>query len=189
MIDRLGYGIHSLCVSQMKRFFPMPDYDLSQSNQVVLRIYGQSIDENYSKTLIQHSNLTLQEVILLDRVQKHLEITDHAVLELKKKKLVEGRKPNYFIGVKVSQATGQKAAYTKNKGLDKQYYLDMILTSIKQHKHLTRKDINELLWDKLPDIYNDSQKKNKITNLIAELRQKGEITNHGTFAFPEWKLL
>jgi ATP-dependent DNA helicase RecG len=188
MIDRLGYGIHSLCVSQMKRFFPMPDYDLSQSNQVILKIYGQSIDENYSKTLIQRSNLTLQEVILLDRVQKHLKITDHAVSDLKKKKLIEGRKPNYFIGVKVSQAMEQKAAYTKNKGLNKQYYLDIIVESIKQHDYLSRKDIDELLWEKLPDIYNDNQKKDKITNLIAELRRSGKIINKGCFTSSRWEL-
>jgi ATP-dependent DNA helicase RecG len=173
----------------MKRFFPMPDYDLSQPNKVILQIYGQSIDENYSKTLIRRGDLTLQEVILIDRIQKHLEITDHAVSELRKKKLVEGRKPNYFIGAKISQSTGQKAAYTKNKGLNKQYYLDLILESIKQHRNLSRKDIDELLWEKLPDIYNDRQKKDKITNLITELRQKGKITNQGTFAFSKWVLL
>ena len=73
--------------------------------------------------------------------------------------------------------------------MDKQYYLDFILQSLKQHGSLSRKDINELLWGKLPDILNESQKKNKITNLIAELRHKGKITNQGTFAFPQWVLL
>jgi len=188
MIDRLGYGIHSLCLSQMKRFFPMPDYDLSQPANVILKIYGQTIDENYSKTLIQRGDLTLQEVILLDRVQKKLEMTDHAVSELRKKKLIEGRKPNYFIGVKVSQTMEQKAIYTKNKGLNKQYYLDLILESIKQHKYLSRKDIDELLWEKLPNIYNDKQKKSKIGNLIFELRSNGKIINKGTYAFPRWEL-
>ncbi len=189
MIDRLGYGIHSLCVSQMKRFFPLPDYDLSEQNKVTLYIYGQTIDENYSQTLIQRGDLNLQDVILLDRVQKHLEINDHAVAELKKKKLIEGRKPNFFIGAKISQTIGQKATYTKNKGLNKQYYLDLILTSIKQHGNLSRKDIDGLLWEKLPDIYNDKQKRSKISNLITELRHKGKITNEGSFTYPQWVLL
>ena len=189
MIDRLGYGIHSLCVSQMKRFFPMPDYDLSKRNQVILKIYGQSIDEKYSKTLIQRGNLTLMEVILLDMVQKKKEITEHAASELRKKKLIEGRKPNFFIGAKISQHTGQKSSYTKNKGLNKQYYLELILESIKQHGNLSRKDIDELLWEKLPDIYDDNQKKNKITNLISELRRHGKIKNQGNFSIPQWVIL
>ncbi len=188
MIDRLGYGIHSLCVSQRNRYFPMPDYDLSQSNEVILTIYGQSIDENYSKILIQRGDLSLQEVISLDRIQKHLEITEHAASKLRKERLIEGRRPNYFIGAKISQVTEQKAAYTKNKGLDKQYYLDLILKSIKQHKTVTRKDIDELLWKKLPDIYSDTQKKTKINNLISELRKKQKIINRGTFAAPRWEI-
>jgi ATP-dependent DNA helicase RecG len=190
MIDRLGYGIHSLCVSQMKRYFPMPDYDLSKFGTVKLTIYGQAIDEKYSKTLIQRrGDITLQDAVLLDRVQKHLEITDQAASELRTKKLIEGRKPNYFIGATISQTTGQKATYTKNKGLNKQYYLDLILESLKQHDSLSRKDIDDLLWEKLPDIYNDTQKKDKIGNLITELRQMDKITNQGTRAFPKWTLL
>jgi ATP-dependent DNA helicase RecG len=189
MIDRLGYGIHSLCVSQMKRFFPMPDYDLSQSNQVILKIYGQAIDENYSKTLIQRSNLAFSEVILLDRVQKHLKITDHAVFDLKKKKLIEGRKPNYFIGVKVSQAMGQKAEYSRNKAFEKQQYFDWILKSIQDNKSMNRQDINKLLWNMLPAWMNDEQRKFKINNLLSELRRKGLIINQGTLNNPEWVLI
>jgi len=189
MIDRLGYGIHSLCVSQMRRFFPMPDYDMSQPDNVILKMYGHSIDENYSKLLIQESNLTLSEALLLDRVQKHLEITDLDASKLRKKKLIEGRKPKYFIGVEISHTTKQKAAYTKNKGLNKQYYLDIILESIRQHGCLSRKDIDELLWEKLPDIFDEKQKKTKIKNLISELRNNGKITNKGTDAIPKWELL
>jgi ATP-dependent DNA helicase RecG len=189
MIDRLGYGIHSLCVSQMKRFFPLPDYDLSQSNEVTLKIYGQSIDENYSKTLIKRGDLTLQEVILLDRVQKHLEITEYAISELKKKKLIEGRKPNYFIGVKISQTTGQKAEYSRNKAFEKQQYFDWILKSIKEHGAISRQDINKLLWDMLPAWMDDEQRKFKINNLLSELRRKGLIINQGTLKNSEWVLI
>jgi ATP-dependent DNA helicase RecG len=184
MIDRLGYGI----LSQRKRFFPMPDYDLSQQGKVILQIYGQAIDENYSKILIQQDNLELQDVINLDRVQKKMTITDYAANELRKQKLIEGRKPNYFVGVKIAKLTDKKAEYSKNRGMNKQYYLDFILQSIKQHGTMTRKEIDELLWEKLPDIYNDEQKKNKITNLIAELRHSMKIGNKGNCAKPQWKL-
>ena len=167
----------------------MPDYDLSQPDEVTVRIYGQEIDENFSKTLIQHDDLTLEEAILLDRVQKHLEIPTHASSKLKQKNLIEGRKPYYFIGVGVSQITGQKATYTKNKGFAKTYYLDLILESIKQHGSLSRKDIDELLLEKLPNIYTEKQKKNKVGNLISELRQADKITNQGSFAYPKWTIL
>jgi ATP-dependent DNA helicase RecG len=188
MIDRLGYGIHSLCMSQMKRFFPMPDYDLSQQNQVILQIYGQSIDEIYSKTLIQRGDLTLQEAIVLDRVQKHFEITDHAVSELRKKKLVEGRKPNFFISSKISQTTGQKAEYSRNKAFEKQQYFDWVIKSIEEHGSLNRHDIDKLLWNMMPAWMTEEQKKNRIKNLISELRTLNKIQNNGTKKEPIWIL-
>lgn len=36
-------------------------------------------------------------------------------------------------------------------------------------------EINELLWNKLPEILNDKQKKDKITNLLAFLRRSQRI--------------
>ena len=188
MIDRLGYGIHSLCDSQMKRFFPMPDYDLSQQNRVVLKMYGQEINSNYSKTLIQRNDLTLNEAILLDHVQKNLEITDYAANELRKKKLIEGRKPNYFVGAEIAKTTGKKAEYSKNKAFEKQQYFDWILKSIKEHGSMNRQDINKLLWNMMPAYMNDKQKNNRIMNLLGELRRKGIIINNRTDAKPEWIL-
>jgi len=108
---------------------------------------------------------------------------------LKSKKLIEGRKPNFFISLKVAQKTGQKADYTKNKGFDKQYYLDLIIKAIKQHKELSRKEIDDLLWNKLPDWMSDKQKKNKVNNLIAELSRNKIITNTGTFQDSNWVLI
>jgi len=189
MIDRLGYGIHSLCLSQKRRFFPMPDYDLSQRGKVILQMYGQSIDENYSKILIQRNDLSLQDVIHLDHVQKKQPITDSIAAELRKRKLIEGRKPNYFVGARIAKITDKKAEYSKNRGMNQQYYLDFILQSIQQHGSMTRKDIDELLWEKLPDILNDKQKKIKLNHLISELRDSLLIKNEGSYRYPKWVLV
>jgi ATP-dependent DNA helicase RecG len=44
------------------------------------------------------------------------------------------------------------------------------------------------LWEKLPNVLNEKQKKNKVGNLITELRQKGKITNVGVAANSKWIL-
>jgi ATP-dependent DNA helicase RecG len=188
MIDRLGYGIHTMFLSQRNRFFPLPDYILTDPQKVLLQVYGQAIDENYSQVLMQRMDLSLSQVLLLDRVQKKMEITDDAAMALKKEKLIEGRKPNYFIGIKIAQETGQKAVYSKNKAFDKAYYLDLILKAIREHKSLNRKDIDELLWGKLPDWMSEAQKANRIKNLIHELRTDGKIINQGSRKSPLWIL-
>ena len=191
MIDTLGYGIHKMYRSQRERFFPLPDYRKSTRDEVVLEMYGHTIDENYSKLLIEKKDdLDLTEVILLDKVQKGrgADLTDEAVKKLRKKKLIEGRKPNYFISAQIAEIINQKAAYTRNKGFEKIYYLDLIEKAIREHGSVTRHDVNDLLLDKLPDWMNDKQRAYKITNLLAELRRNKVIKNNGIRSNPKWIL-
>ncbi len=186
MIDTMGYGIHTMILEQKKRYFPLPDYSSSNSEKVILEIFGQEIDVNYSKMLMENSNLDLKTVILLDRVQKKFPLTKDAADLLRKQKLIEGRKPNYFVSASIAKVTGQKAAYTKNKAFDKSWYLDMILKAIKEHGFLVRKDVDELLWEKLSDLLSEKQKKKKITNLLSELVRKKLIINIGSFKKSKW---
>src|SRR5690606_24442724 len=156
--------------------------------KVKMSLSGKILDMDYARLLAKNKDLTLEEIMMLDKVQKKLPLTASEEKHLKSKKLIEGRKPNFYIGLKVAQKTGQKADYTKNKGFDKQYYLDLITKAIKQHKELSRKEIDDLLWNKLPDWMTDKQKKNKIGNLLSELRMSNLIENKGTFAQPKWSL-
>jgi len=190
MIDRLGYGIHTIYLAQRQRFFPMPDYFLSERNKVVLQIYGHAIDENYTKLLIERKDLPLDQVVLLDKVQKKQAITDLAANMLRKEKLIEGRKPNYFVTATVAEATNDKATYIKNKAFDKGYYKNLVIEFIKKYKMASREDIDKLLMDKLSNVLNDSQKRNKIRNLLHEMSKKDRtIFNQSkSTAKPDWVL-
>ena len=188
MVDTVGGGIKKMFNYQRKRLFPMPAYDLSEG-KVKMTLIGKILDMNYAQRLAQDEELILEEIILLDKVQKRKELTTIEEKHLRKRHLIEGRKPNYFICKEISQKTGQKADYSKNKGLDKQYYLDFILNAIKDHSNMTRADIDKLLWEKLPDILTDIQKKNKINNLLAELKKQNKIKNIGTFKTSVWVLI
>lgn len=190
MIDRLGYGIHTIYLAQRKRFFPMPDFLLTERNKVVLQIYGHAIDENYSKLLIERKDLPLDRIVLLDKVQKKRAITEKAAATLRKEKLIEGRKPNYFVAASVAEATNEKASYIKNKAFDKVYYKDLIVGFIVKYKQASRDDIDNLLLDKLSDILNKTQKRNKIRNLLYEMSKKDKtICNRSkSKAKPCWVL-
>lgn len=187
MVDTAGGGIRKIFNFQRERLFPMPDYDLS-GGKVKVTISGKILDMDYARLLARNKDLALEEIIMLDKVQKKQFLTAFEEKFLKSKKLIEGRKPNYYLGIKVAQKTGQKAFYSKNKAFDKQYYLDLIVKSIKQHKSLSRKDVDELLWNKLPEWMNDKQRKNKIKNLLSELSSNKTIKNDGTFKESKWIL-
>jgi ATP-dependent DNA helicase RecG len=185
MVDTAGGGIKKIFNFQRERFFPMPDYDLSEG-KVKVTISGKILDMEYARLLARNKDLTLEEIIMLDKVQKKQILTEYEEKHLRSKKLIEGRKPNYYIGLKVVAKTGQKAAYSKNKAFDKSYYLDLIEKAIREHTSLERKDVDELLWNKLPDWMDEKQKKNKIGNLLSELRMKERIENTGSFSKPKW---
>lgn len=185
--DTAGGGIKRMFNYQRKRFFPMPDFDLS-GGKVKVTISGKILDLEYARLLAQNKELTLDEIIMLDKVQKKQPLTEYEEKHLKGKKLIEGRKPNFFIGIKVAEKTGQKASYFKNKAFDKSYYLDLVEKAIGEHKSMLRSDIDDLLWNKLPEWMSEKQKKGKIGNLISEMRMNGKIHNLGIFNKPVWSL-
>lgn len=187
MIDTIGSGIKRMFSIQKSRFFPMPDY-LIENGRVQVTIHGKILNERYTKLLAANPEIELLDVIYLDQVAKNHSVDDGIIKVLRTKGMIEGRKPNIFISAKVAQTIGEKAEYSKNKGFDKQYYLDLILKSIAEHTSMTRVEIDSLLWKKLPEYMDDNQKKIKINNLINELSNKlKKICNKGSKTSPIWE--
>ncbi|MDP2115648.1 MAG: putative DNA binding domain-containing protein [Bacteroidota bacterium] len=189
MIDTLGLGIFKMYRSQRKRYFPLPDYSNSTSNEVVLEIYGHTIDENYSKLLIEKKDdLSLTEVILLDKIQKKHVIAEEGAKLLKRKHFIEGRKGHYFISAEIASITNQKASYTRNKGMNKEFYKEFVIQHITNHGFATRDEINQLLLDKMPEFMTDKQKKKKIENILQEMAGS-RIINIGSRIKPKWVIV
>ena len=173
MIDSAGFGIREMFEQQRRRFLPLPEYQKSTGRQVVLTIYGQAIDENYSRLLMERSELPLEQVIWLDRVQKQHKIGDDQAAVLRKAKLIEGRKPNFFVSAHIADATDMRAEYTRNKGLDDRYYKTFVLQHIQKFKSVPASEVRTLLLDKLPHSLTEQQKLAKVKNLLTALRIKG----------------
>jgi ATP-dependent DNA helicase RecG len=187
MVETAGGGIRKMFLHQRERFFPLPEYDLS-ADRVEVRITGKVLDMGFATVLARNRDLTLEEIILLDKVQKRKPLTDDEVAHLRDRKLIEGRKPNVYISLAVAQKIKRKAEYTKNKGFDRQYYLDLILTALRQHEELDRGELDDLLMNKLPDSLETKQKKSKVSYLLTQLRTKGRIKNVGSDTKPRWVL-
>ncbi|MBS3981225.1 MAG: putative DNA binding domain-containing protein [Rhodobacteraceae bacterium] len=187
MIDQMGYGIQRMYEMQRRRYLPMPDYEVA-GDAVVMTLYGGVVDPAYTRVLMEHGGLKLADVLALDRVQKGLEVPDEAVRALKRKGLIEGRKPRYRVSSTVAAASGKKAAYIKTRAFDDQHYADMLVQYLREFGTASRKDVDDLLWDKLSDALDEAQKANKIGNLLSGLRRKGVIFNAGSKPAPAWKL-
>ena len=77
-----------------------------------------------------------------------------------------------YIAATVAAITNKKAQYIKNRPFDDAHYRKMVLDYVKRFGYATRRDIDNLLMDKLSDVLSEKQKKNKIRNLIAVLSRK-----------------
>lgn len=188
MIDTMGYGIHSIYKGQVQRYFPLPDYDLSQPDAVRLVLYGGVVDPAYSRLLIQQTDLPLADVLALDRIQKKLAVPDEAAARLRRAGLIEGRKPNYRVSASVAKATARVEDYIRTRGQDDAFYLKLITDYLALKGEATRADFNKLLLDKLSDALDDPQKVRKISRLLTRLRKEGTIVNLGSDTAPQWQL-
>ena len=186
MIDTMGYGIHEMYLGQARRYSPMPDYDLSEPQAVRMTLHGALVDAAYSRLLMQKTDLPLADILALDRVQKQLPLDDAVVKHLRHAGLVEGRKPHLYVSASLASATASKVEYIRTRAQDDAFYANLVQDYLTQFGASPRQEIEKLLWDKLSDVLDAAQKRNKISNLLSNMRRAGKISNIGARKAPSW---
>ncbi|EKE10827.1 MAG: hypothetical protein ACD_15C00195G0018 [uncultured bacterium] len=174
MIDTIGSGIKKMFISQKNKFFPLPEYDLS-GNKVRLVIIGKVLDVKYAKKLAQIPDLDLKTIIALDKVQKRKKLTENENKALRKKGLIEGKRPNLYISSRIALKTNEKGNYMKMRGIEDEYAQKMILDYLEKFKRAFRTDFEEMLLDKLSVVLDIQQRKDKVKNLLQKMKKEGKI--------------
>jgi len=186
MIDTVSSGIQTIFYKQKERHFPMPDYEINENvPEVNVKIYGRLIDEKYVELLKRDGSLSLKECIWLDAIQKGRPVTDEALRILKRKRLIEGHKPNYIISQSVAQKTHQLPEYTKQKGLDRAKLINMLQQIIENagESGILLNDIYEYMKDTLSSTKSVEAKKRTLRYLLQYLKERGVIYLDGL----KWK--
>lgn len=182
MIDTVSRGIKKMFTEQMERRFPMPDYEIdNEKKEVAVRIYGNAINERYTKLLKDNDTLTLHDCISLDAIQKGHRIDDEIAQDLMKRGLIEGEAPNYTISLGVAKASKQLPGYTRVRGLERDKLKQMILQYIQNagSDGAKRDAILEYLQGTLPSRNTYEQNETLIYHLLSELRKAGLIEANG----------
>ncbi len=180
MIDTVSRGIKKMFTEQMERRFPMPDYEIDNAKkEVAVRIYGNAINERYTKLLKDNDTLTLHDCISLDAIQKGHRIDDEIAQDLLKRGLIEGEAPNYIISLGVAKASRQLPQYTKVRGLERDKIKHMILQYIQNAgaDGAKRDAILEYLQGTLPGRNTREQNSDLIRNILREMGQENIIVS------------
>ena len=188
MIDTIGSGIKRMFRIQRDRNFPMPDYDLDEESVVRVTIPGRLIDERYTRMLIERKDLTLMDVIALDKVQKGRPVTREERDALREKKLIEGRSPNLYVSASVAAETDTRADYIRKRSFDRAYFKDMVMAYLQTYHEARWPEIEGLLLDKVSDALNEDQRRHFIKDLLQEMRIEGTITTVGRTRGAKWVL-
>lgn len=182
MIDTVSRGIKKIFDEQWRRHFPMPDYEIDAVNKVVgVRLYGNVINEKYTKILKENKTLTLQECIALDAVQKGHQINEDTAKELAEKGLIEGEYPDCQISLNVAKMTHQLPEYTRVSGLERSKLKQMTLQFIQNAGEggTMRDGIYEYLKVALPTNKTKEQNLRLLGNILKELKDEGTISLKG----------
>lgn len=188
MIDTVSRGIKKMFTEQMERRFPMPDYEIdNEKKEVAVRIYGNAINERYTKLLKDNDTLTLHDCISLDAIQKGYRIDDEIAQDLLKRGLIEGEAPNYTISLGVAKASRQLPGYTRVRGLERDKLKQMILQYIQNAgtDGAKRDAILEYLQGTLPSRNTKEQNQRVLGNILSEMAANGDISSKSRMWYPK----
>ena len=171
---------------QWERRFPMPDYEIDAAKkEVAVRLYGNAINEKYTKLLKDNKDLSLEDCILLDAVQKGHRLSESDAKNLLERGLVEGEYPDLTISLSIARQTKQLPEYTKVKGLERDKIKQMALQYIQNagEEGTKKNSLLDYLKDVLPQ--RNSQEKNLrlLGNILSEMNTDGSVVLRGKLWF------
>ncbi len=189
MIDTNAMGIPMMYQIQRERCFPLPTYDLEESNRVKVILYGEILDRNYTQLLHSNDALDLRTVFLLDKVQKKEMISKEDFYVLKKAGLIEGRYPNIFVSYKIANIVGQQADYVRNKGLSNDVCKQIIINALETMEKASVSELKEILAGALPAFLDEKQQSKKVSNILQAMKRDKIADVSGSGHAARWFLM
>lgn len=189
MIDTNAMGIPMMYQIQREKCFPLPTYDLEESNRVKVTLYGKILDRNYTQLLHSNAALDLRTVFLLDKVQKKEIISKEDFYALKKAGLLEGRYPNIFVSYKVANIVGKQTDYVRNRGLSNDVCKQIIINALETMEKASVSELKEILAGALPAFMDEKQQSKKVSNILQAMKKNKIADVSGTGHAARWFLI
>lgn len=206
VVERSGRGVDKIYRGLLKFGRPAPDYSYTNAQSVVLRLPTSAADLDFCQQVLEQERrsgapLPIDSLIALtalrsakrvtaDELAEHIQrdaVSAKRTLEaLTEAGLVEAhgttRGRSYTLSASLYQASGDKAAYTRQAGFTPIQHEQMVLSYVQQHRQIRRAEVMELC----------RLSTDQAAKLLKKLKSDGAIVQHGknrgavyTFNSPE----
>lgn len=193
VVERSGRGVDTIYRGLLKFGRPAPDYGLTDRLNVVVRLLTDPADLDFRRLIVEEerrraAELPIDSLIALAalrelkrvtadelavRIQRDAAGAKSTLEALTEAGLVEAhgatRGRSYTLSAAVYQRTGDKAAYTRQKGFSQIQNEQMVLNFVGQHGRIKRSEAMELC--RLSD--------DQAFRLLKRLVEQGQLVAHG----------
>ena len=191
LVERSGQGMNLMFEQSIQEGKPVPDFSGTDRYQVVLTLHGEVRDPSFLQFLEKVGREKLElfstaDFLLLDAIHKEQPVPEplksrlHRLVDMGViEKFGRGRGVRYILARRYYKMTGQKGAYTRKKGLDRETNKALLLRHIKENKDSGSR-LKELM-QVLPALT-----KGQVQSLLRELKAEGKILKTGTTRAALW---
>jgi len=191
LVERSGQGVNAMFEESIKESKPRPDFTGTDDYQVFLTLRGEVQDVRFLRFLEQIGRETLQsftteDLLILDILRQQDAVPENLTPRLKRLRergLIEtigrGKGTKYFLAKRLYVAIGDKAAYTRRRGLDRETNKALLVRHL-EHYSAEGSQLNDLM-KVLPNL-----SRGQIQSLMKELKQEGRAYPKGKTKGGRW---
>lgn len=191
LVERSGQGVNAMFEESIKESKPRPDFTGTDDYQVLLTLRGEVQDVRFLKFLEQIGRETLlsfttEDLLILDTLRHQEAVSEELIPQLKilrERGLVEaigrGKGTKYFLSKRLYVAIGDKAAYTRRRGLDRETNKALLIKHL-EHYAAEGSQLRDLL-KVLPNL-----SRGQVQSLMKELKEEGRAHPEGKTKGGRW---
>lgn len=164
LVTNSGAGIRNFYLSQMHKHFPLPRFVIT--DETVSVTFPGRREGAVSRALDIHPNMSVQDILDLDRLDSGRYISDRRMQALISEGLV-----TVYDGVPCINLSYEDPSSRFSKGSDQ----NAVLNLIKENGSVTRADVVDVLRFRDRKGLTDEQLSVKATNILQNLRKDGRV--------------
>ena len=191
LVERSGQGANLMFEACIQESKALPDYTDCDDHQVSLVLHGQVQDVHFLRFLEQVGKETLasfttDDFLLIDAIHREIDFPERLRSQLPRladlgivEKKGRGRGARHLLSERLCRFAGDRGAYTRRKGLDKETNKALLL------KHIMR---NSAVGSPLMDLQQvlPAQSRQQIQRLLAELKAARKVHVEGKTRGAKW---